>query len=58
MSGICWLFFCNLLLAISEIFVTYGVSCRVSRAHYLNTEEFIDAVAEELRARLPKIAKL
>ncbi|KAL2253391.1 isocitrate dehydrogenase [NADP] isoform X1 [Sesamum indicum] len=31
---------------------------KVSRDQYLNTEEFIDAVAEELRGRLPKKAKL
>jgi isocitrate dehydrogenase len=27
-------------------------SCSVMRSHYLNTEEFIDAVADELRSRL------
>jgi len=32
--------------------------CRVSRSQFLNTEEFIDAVAEELRARLSVKAKL
>lgn len=31
---------------------------KVTRAQYLNTEEFIDAVAEELRGRLPKRAKM
>jgi hypothetical protein len=31
---------------------------RVARSQYLNTEEFIDAVAEELRARLSTRAKL
>lgn len=31
---------------------------KVSRSHYLNTEEFIDAVAEELRTRLTTQAKL
>ncbi|KAG8365305.1 hypothetical protein BUALT_Bualt18G0090700 [Buddleja alternifolia] len=31
---------------------------KVSRAQYLSTEDFIDAVAEELRCRLPKKAKL
>uniref|UniRef100_A0A6M2F6U5 Isopropylmalate dehydrogenase-like domain-containing protein n=1 Tax=Populus davidiana TaxID=266767 RepID=A0A6M2F6U5_9ROSI len=31
---------------------------RVSRGRYLNTEEFIDAVAEELKARLVVRAKL
>lgn len=31
---------------------------QVSRAQYLNTEEFIDAVAEELRARLSSKARL
>ncbi|KAL0310824.1 UNVERIFIED_CONTAM: Isocitrate dehydrogenase [NADP] [Sesamum angustifolium] len=31
---------------------------KVTRDRYLNTEEFIDAVAEELRGRLPKKAKL
>ncbi|KAL0321011.1 UNVERIFIED_CONTAM: Isocitrate dehydrogenase [NADP] [Sesamum radiatum] len=31
---------------------------KVTRDQYLNTEEFIDAVAEELRGRLPKKAKL
>ncbi|XP_050232768.1 isocitrate dehydrogenase [NADP]-like [Mercurialis annua] len=31
---------------------------KVTRAHYLNTEEFIDAVAEELRIRLSSKAKL
>ncbi|XP_057949806.1 isocitrate dehydrogenase [NADP]-like isoform X1 [Malania oleifera] len=30
----------------------------VARSQYLNTEEFIDAVAEELKARLPNKAKL
>uniref|UniRef100_A5BBY9 Isocitrate dehydrogenase [NADP] n=1 Tax=Vitis vinifera TaxID=29760 RepID=A5BBY9_VITVI len=30
---------------------------KVTRAQYLNTEEFIEAVAEELRARLPKRSK-
>jgi len=27
-------------------------SSNVTRSHYLNTEEFIDAVADELRSRL------
>lgn len=27
-------------------------SANVTRSHYLNTEEFIDAVADELRSRL------
>ncbi|GER37544.1 isocitrate dehydrogenase [Striga asiatica] len=31
---------------------------KVTRNRYLNTEEFIDAIAEELRNRLPKQAKL
>ncbi|KZV24166.1 isocitrate dehydrogenase [Dorcoceras hygrometricum] len=31
---------------------------KVTRAQYLNTEEFIDAVAEDLRGRLPKRAKM
>lgn len=31
---------------------------KVTRSRYLNTEEFIEAVAEELKARLPKKAKL
>ncbi|KAL0300931.1 UNVERIFIED_CONTAM: Isocitrate dehydrogenase [NADP] [Sesamum radiatum] len=31
---------------------------KVTRDRYLNTEEFIDTVAEELRGRLPKKAKL
>ncbi|GLT70343.1 hypothetical protein SLA2020_526970 [Shorea laevis] len=31
---------------------------KVGRSQYLNTEEFIDAVAEELRARLSMKAKL
>lgn len=31
---------------------------KVTRSRYLNTEEFIEDVAEELRARLPKKAKL
>jgi isocitrate dehydrogenase len=26
--------------------------CSVTRSHYLNTEEFIDAVAAELQSRL------
>jgi len=31
---------------------------KVTRSQYLNTEEFIDAVAQELRARLSTRAKL
>ncbi|XP_015889859.1 isocitrate dehydrogenase [NADP] [Ziziphus jujuba] len=31
---------------------------KATRSHYLNTEEFIDAVAEELRVRLLRAAKL
>ncbi|RYR49586.1 hypothetical protein Ahy_A07g036106 isoform B [Arachis hypogaea] len=31
---------------------------KVTRSHYLNTEEFIDAVAEELKTRLSMQAKL
>ncbi|KAG0493845.1 hypothetical protein HPP92_004839 [Vanilla planifolia] len=31
---------------------------KVSRDQYLNTEEFIDAVAEELRSRLPGMSRL
>ncbi|KAL6542981.1 hypothetical protein OROHE_010501 [Orobanche hederae] len=31
---------------------------KVTRNQYLNTEEFINAVAEELRCRLPKLAKM
>lgn len=37
---------------------TFNVLCRATRSHYLNTEEFIDAVAEELRVRLLRAAKL
>jgi hypothetical protein len=36
----------------------FHVLCRVTRSQYLNTEDFIDAVAEELRARLFTKAKL
>ena len=32
--------------------------CRISREHYLNTEEFIDAVAEDLKMRLSAKPKL
>jgi isocitrate dehydrogenase len=31
---------------------------KVSREHYLNTEEFIDAVRNELLARLPQTSRL
>lgn len=34
------------------------IICRVGRDQYLSTEEFIDAVAEELRARLYGRSKL
>lgn len=33
-------------------FVLTDFCCSVTRSHYLNTEEFIDAVADELRSRL------
>ena len=33
-------------------FLLTDVCCSVTRSHYLNTEEFIDAVADELRSRL------
>lgn len=36
----------------------FHVWYRVTRSQYVNTEEFIDAVAEELRARLSTRAKL
>jgi hypothetical protein len=42
----------------SKLLTCYLFCCRVSRSHYLNTEEFIDAVAEELRTRLTTQAKL
>lgn len=32
------------------------VYCRVSREHYFSTEEFIDAVAENLKSKLPSSA--
>ena len=39
----------------SDYFV---LDCRVSRKDYLNTEEFIDAVAEELQSKLSPKSKL
>ena len=38
----------------SAIYISkYSIlSFRLSREHYLNTEEFIDAVADELKTRL------
>lgn len=36
----------------------FNFLCRVARSEYLNTEEFIDAVAMELRIRLFRNAKL
>lgn len=38
----------------SEVIVSegYDMSCRVTREHYLNTEEFIDAVAQNLETKL------
>lgn len=35
-----------------ECEITSHMRCRLSRDLYLNTEEFIDAVADELRAKL------
>ena len=34
------------------LLIDISLNCRVTRADYLNTEEFIDAVAAELQSRL------
>jgi hypothetical protein len=34
------------------LIVLHPLNCRVTRGDYLNTEEFIDAVAAELKSRL------
>lgn len=42
------------IAAILEAIVSegYDMSCRVTREHYLNTEDFIDAVARNLETKL------
>lgn len=51
------LLFCVLMLALCVVVIIICVSLlpyRVARRQYVNTEEFIDAVADELKARLLK----
>jgi hypothetical protein len=36
----------------------FALDCRMTRKDYLNTEEFIDAVAEELQSKLSPKSKL
>lgn len=50
--------FAVLLDLVSDGIMKLNFFCRVIRSQYLNTEEFIDAVAEELRVRLLSKAKL
>lgn len=50
---------CLRLFRLNYACISHGcVSCRVARNQYLNTHEFIDAVAEELKDKLWKKAKL
>lgn len=46
----------SLLGNLWHLLITDSVVCRVSRENYLNTEEFIDAVGQNLEAKLEEPA--